>query len=72
MTLNVTSVVLFVVGTVLLYAGIKNIPPRDVITNALKGKSPSGADKPSNNPKYTGPPDSVYTGPDVYTPRPSV
>ena len=43
MTLNVTSVVLFVAGTVLLYAGIKNIPPRDVITSALKGKSPTAA-----------------------------
>jgi hypothetical protein len=71
MTLNVTSVVLFVAGVVLLYAGIKNIPPRDVITNALTGKSPSGIDKPKNNPKYTGPPDSVYTDPDYYT-KPSV
>ena len=71
MTLNVTSVVLFVTGVVLIYAGIKDIHPRDVITNALKGKSPTGDDKKTPGPKYTGPPDSVYTGPDVYT-NPSV
>lgn len=41
MTLNVTSVVLFVAGVVLLYAGIKNVHPRDVITKALKGESPA-------------------------------
>lgn len=49
MTLNVTSVVLFVAGVVLLYAGIKNVHPRDVITNALQGKSPSGSTAPASN-----------------------
>jgi hypothetical protein len=41
MSLNVTSIVLFVTGVVLLYAGIKNVDPRDVVKKALKGESPA-------------------------------
>ncbi len=48
MTLNVTSVVLFVTGVILIYAGVKNMNPRDVLTNALSGKSPDNKAAPAS------------------------
>jgi hypothetical protein len=43
MKLNTLTIVLFGAATILLYAGIKDKSPKDVITFSLAGQSPSGA-----------------------------
>lgn len=40
MKFNVLGVVLFVAGFVLVYAGVKDVDPRDVVKAALRGKNP--------------------------------
>lgn len=46
--LNVMSVTLFVVGTVLVYSAIKNKDPREVVRLSLQGKSPGTAASKAN------------------------
>lgn len=41
MNVNLLGVTLFVAGTVLIYAAIKDVDPRDVVKLSLQGKSPS-------------------------------
>jgi hypothetical protein len=40
--MNVLTVVLFGAGVILLYAGIKDLDPKQVISDALKGKDAPG------------------------------
>lgn len=41
--LNLVNLSILVAGIVLIYAAIKDVDPRDVVKNALKGKPTSGA-----------------------------
>lgn len=41
--LNTITIVMFGAGVILLYAGIKDVNPKDVVTLSLAGKSPSTA-----------------------------
>lgn len=40
MKISVTSVIVFVGGFILIYAGVKNVDPRDVVKAALRGENP--------------------------------
>lgn len=40
MNLNLTSVVMFVGGVVLIYSGLYNVSPKDVVVRSLQGQSP--------------------------------
>jgi hypothetical protein len=48
--MNIITVVMLAAGATLIYAGIKNVDPRDVIKDALAGKDSPGStleDEPS-------------------------
>lgn len=42
MKFNLVTVILFSAGVLLIYSGIKNTDPRDVLKEALKGKTVKG------------------------------
>lgn len=41
MNLSLPTVVIFMVGTILIYSAVKGIDPRDVVRLTLAGKDPS-------------------------------
>lgn len=51
MKISVVSVIVFVGGFILVYAGIKDVDPRDVVKAALRGENPG--DLPPRSPKVT-------------------
>lgn len=51
MNFNLITVFVFGTGAILVYSGVKNVHPKDVITNALKGKPTPG--KPASTPAPT-------------------
>lgn len=59
--LNTITIVMFGAGVILLYAGIKDVNPKDVVTLSLAGKSPSTASTASTTSGGTSP--SVNTHP---------
>lgn len=61
--LNVTMIA---VGIILIYAALKDVDPRDVVRNGLKGKPTVGTPKPPTTPSDPTPP-PVDTRPPNYT-----
>lgn len=43
--MNIASIIAFIAGVTLVYAGINNVDPRDVLKSALAGQSPKTAAK---------------------------
>lgn len=60
--MNTLTVVLFGAGAILLYAGIKDVNPKDVVTLSLSGQSPSSA-AGGGGTTTIAPAPSVYTHP---------
>lgn len=56
--MNVSSIVLFVAGVVLIYSGVKNVKPQDVVKNSLNGKSPNDAPRRGGGGSIPTPPPS--------------
>lgn len=56
------NVALIIVGAVLIYAALRDVDPRDVARNALKGKPTTGTSKPQAvPPSAIKPPDALHT-----------
>lgn len=53
MKISVVSVIVFVGGFIMVYAGIKDLDPRDVVKAALRGENP-GDLTPKTHPSSTG------------------
>ena len=51
MNYNVLGVVLFVAGTVLMYSGVTNRNPKDVVTYGMKGKTAPNAHGITTDPE---------------------
>lgn len=43
--MNLTAVLLFAAGFVLIYGAVKNVNPKDVVVSAFKGENPSDLPK---------------------------
>lgn len=50
--LNLVNLTILVAGILLIYAAIKDVDPRDVVKNALKGKPTSGATVPDDGKSW--------------------
>ena len=59
------NVAIILAGVVLIYAALRDVDPRDVVRNALKGKATVGTKTPKGSavapPSAITPPDAMHT-----------